>query len=379
MNKNRIMNKISVAFITACMLLCMLCGCFFGCACNEGITRYDYFLFDTNVTVYISGKTPSAQMKKDLDALVNTAKNCFDIENEASEISVFNTTLGQGRVIQLSDTFYSVLTEARKYYSLSRNKFNPALYPLSDLWQFSPAKWKENQRIGNVGINPPNELAIEQALAKISFSFEMNANEKTATRTRDTADTTIDLGGIVKGWLVKEMASIVKSYGDYVGYISAGASSIYVLSCDTVSVVHPINNSENIIQINTAEKKDFSVSTSGDYQKYYYDLQNIYTTYCHIIDDNGYPIKTKTNSVTVLAKDAAFADAISTALCCYAYVPSSSNSPLVAIINEILTNPEYADTIVFAVSSANGGKYVITNAQDGTYTLLDDAYTVVRI
>ena len=379
MNKNRIIKKISIAFVTACMLLCMLCGCFFACSCNEGITRYDYFLFDTNVTVYISGKTPPSQMKNDLDALVNKAKNCFDIENESSEISVLNTTLGQGTVIQLSDTFYSVLTEAKKYYSISRNKFNPALYPLSDLWQFSPAKWKENQRKGNVGINPPEELAIEQALAKISFSFEMNAGEKTVTRTRDTAQTVIDLGGIVKGWLVKEMATIVKSYGEYIGYISAGASSIYVLSCDTVSITHPVRILDDLIKINTADKKDFSISTSGDYQKYYYDLQTVYTTYCHIIDDNGYPIKTKTNSVTVLAKDAVFADAISTALCCYAYVPSSSTSPLVTMINEILSNPEYADTIVFAVSSANGGKYILTNAQEGSFTLLDDEYTIVRI
>ena len=129
--------------------------------------------------------------------------------------------------------------------------------------------------------------------------------------------------------------------------------------------------------INLGEKKNLSVSTSGDYEKFHLSLDG--QKYCHIIDpETGYPPNTGIASVTLLGVDGALSDALTTALCLKNYTPNADNCTLTDFTKIILQ--EYPAAWIFIVYEKEGQKILLTNrSQNLEFTLNDNEYVIKNI
>ena len=186
----------------------------------------------------------------------------------------------------------------------------------------------------------------------------------------------MDLGGIVKGYAAEQAGKILLSAGHSSGYVNVGGSSLHLLSVNTLGISRPRSNG-TILTVNAKNLKGVSVSTSGDYEKFY-SLDGV--RYSHIINPfTGKPSTTNVCSVTIIGADGAYSDAITTASCLKEYDETNfENSQLIVFLRSIIS--QNAGCSVYAVYDDGNTKQVITNKIKGEhFTLNDNNYTVIGI
>ena len=126
------------------------------------------------------------------------------------------------------------------------------------------------------------------------------------------ADMKLDFGGIAQGYAADRVADILKSHNIKSALINVGGEIVLIgRSPEARSWRIGIKNPRGEGIIETAEIENLALSTSGDYEKFFM-IKN--KRYPHIINPKtGYPALDFA-SVTILAKSAAYADAIATAV-----------------------------------------------------------------
>lgn len=266
-------------------------------ACNA---QEQYFIFGTVVDFHLTGVGASAAEKKIADML-EELDGKLSTQIADSDVSRVNEAK-PGVAVAVSDETFSLLLRAKQIYTLTDGAFNPALYPLVELWKFSPDKFT---LAGSV-VSPPSAEQIAETLALCSFDFFLlDENTKTVTKTVDGAK--IDLGAIAKGYAAQKSAEMVKGQ---TGYINVGGNIYSVGTSVTVGISSPRDTGHSYIgklEITS------SITTSGDYERYYTLADG--TRLCHIIDGRtGAPASGGLVSVTVLGEDGALCDALSTAV-----------------------------------------------------------------
>lgn len=284
----------------------------------------------------------------DLDSAVSTSKY-------GSDVYTFNNA-DKDQPIEFSDTALFLLQSAIAFNKTTSSKFNPALYPLNDLWQFTPDKY-------GFFFTLPTEEKINEVKALINLDL-LTIDQTLKTVSKSNEKVKIDLGGVAKGYATDKISEILKKVNIKEGYISMGGSSIYVFSVpDYLGITHPRNRGDEIIRVLPHVVKNKSISTSGDYQRFY--TQNG-IRYSHIIDpETGAPANTGFSSVTVIGDNGTQLDMLSTALNCFTF------EQMKAFI-------ESTDLSIFAVYETD--KQILTNKKQGEdFTLLDSEYTIVEL
>ena len=135
----------------------------------------------------------------------------------------------------------------------------------------------------------PHRAEIRGALGKVGYRHMLlDAPHSSVRFTQRGVE--IDPGGIGKGYAVDRMAAVLKSNGIQSALISAAGSSIYALGTPPgepgwqLQIKDPKNPSKSVA---TVALKDASMSTSGNYEKYFYAEGKLYS---HIMDPRtGYP------------------------------------------------------------------------------------------
>jgi thiamine biosynthesis lipoprotein len=129
-----------------------------------------------------------------------------------------------------------------------------------------------------------------------------------------TQGSNIDLGAVAKGYIGQKIADELQKEGSDFGILSLGGNmQLYGNKADgsnwNIAIQDPLDESSIVGIISTT---DCSVITSGSYQRYFIE-ENI--VYHHILDPKtGYPADSGLISVTIVARDGAYADALSTGL-----------------------------------------------------------------
>ncbi len=207
----------------------------------------------------------------------------------ASEWSKVNR-LAAERPVPVSQELFDLLSSCVEFGRQSEGSFDITVGPLMRVWGF----YKGSGRL-------PSKAEISQAEASVGYqNIVLDAANRTVSFRKAGVD--IDPGGIGKGYAVDKMIEKLKERGIKSALVSAGGSSIYGLGAPpndtagwTVRIRHPRKWSETVQEL---QLKDESLSTSGDYEKFFEAGGKIYS---HIMDPRtGYPAE-GTLSVSVVA------------------------------------------------------------------------------
>ena len=220
--------------------------------------------------------------------------------NEGSLTDIFNKEHSVS-VGNREEVFRQALDVAKE----SGGAFDPTVLSVSELWDIGG----ENER-------HPSDEEIQKALEKVDYTV-ISLNEDVLSC--ENPDVLFELGAIGKGYALKEAYEAIDKSQVSSGVISAGSS---ILTFGTkpdgskfrVGLRNPRGDQDDLIGI--FELTDLSVSTSGDYEKYFEEDGK---RYHHILDARtGYPADSGLTSVTVVADgeegNGTMCDALSTAL-----------------------------------------------------------------
>lgn len=345
-------------FIKLLFTVTLVCATLFVSACGSSGWDTEYFTyFNTNVTVTMKDADLKAN-KNVIDDVLKSLENELSTTKENSPVYAFNNA-EKDQKITLSDSAFYLLERAVDFNKNVSNKFSPAIYPLLDLWQFTPEKYGGFFEI-------PSDLQIEEIKPLSNLDLiQLSTQDKSAFKSTDGV--MLDFGGVAKGYALTLLTDALKNLSPSMGYISLGGSSIYVYSVpDYLSISHP-RKSGDIIRVLPQVVENSYIGTSGDYQRFYTKDGKRYS---HILDpDTGKPSDTGIISVTVICDDGAFSDMLSTALSCYTYEELS-----------LLLDNDNLSYSVFAVYDKDGKKEILTNKKQGEdFTLLDTDYLVKEL
>lgn len=353
-----------------CFLTCVIV-CFFAQSCaNQTKFSTNVFCFNTSVRIEVYSKPLSNELDKQIHDLLLTLDEQLSLSKDNC-VSSFNNA-GKNQPVQFSDVAFSLLKKAVSYNELTGGLFDVTVYPLVSLWGL-------DNRYPVESFKPPNSDAIQQALSFVGCEYiELNEQDKTVTKLNSNVK--IDFGAIAKGYAVQLVKELLLNNGYLDGYINVGGSSLHILSLKNqnnyLGVRHPRNTSSAILNLHSNVINGKSVSTSGDYNRYYEFDGNRYS---HLINPlTGAPSNTGVISATILGEDACLLDALSTALFFIEHDPVDTNSsPLVLFAKNLCEN--YSNVSVVIVYQKGEHKQIITNRTLTDFTLFDQTYSVISI
>lgn len=267
------------------------------------------FAGDTMGTTYnVTVVTPSGTtLPDDLDRSiqgwldeVNQRMSTYIDESELSRLS----RAPAGEWLAISPMMLRVLQQARVVSDLTGGAFDITVGPLVDAWGFGPVDTHDQV---------PDEAALETLRQKVGYT-KLRLRDSPPALWKEAA-LQLDLSAIAKGfgadYVAEQLAAeglpnaLVEIGGDLrvQGHNAAGKPW-------RIGVEQPSFQREGVRQ--AVELDNGGVATSGDYRNFFRQNGQIYS---HILDPRlGRPVERDLASVTVIADNAAMADALATAL-----------------------------------------------------------------
>ena len=266
----------------------LLCGC--------GKTESFYTSTRVMMGTYIEVQSPYQEAAGIVFSEFKRVEGLFNKYDPRSDVGRLNA---QGKAAVQPETI-RLIKKAGELWKASSGAFDITVGPLVDLWGFTD----KNYRV-------PAADEITRALELVGFE-KISIDEAGNVVEFSIPGMKIDLGGIAKGYALDCAASALKQNGIDSCLINAGGQ-VYALGTkrgDPWKVA--IKDPRRQDLLDHLEVSDVSVSTSGDYEQYFSAEGSRYS---HIIDPRtGYPAQSRVVSVTVVAADAAAADALSTSI-----------------------------------------------------------------
>lgn len=286
------------------------------------------FALDTiiNISIYDGGDMDTASEL--LDLCKEYEKQYFSPTDPGSELYRLNHTIwsksdfvsGSSKVIEISKPIYDTISIASDYYALSDGKYNVAIKPVTELWDFHDAS-KAVVPVEEYIETALNSVGMPGIDYEVAYNYELK-NSGSEQSVYEYAlilygPVTFDLGSVAKGYI----ADCLKDYAVKHGVTSAvidlggniccvGAKSSSGLLKRKFNIQIDTSFLTNDSKKRTVKVKDGSVVTSGKYQRYFVK-DGIH--YHHIIDaSTGYPVESSLASVSVIGSSSARCDALST-------------------------------------------------------------------
>ncbi len=201
-----------------------------------------------------------------------------------------------------------VIKESLEYSGITNGYFDITIEPLVSLWG-----------IGNGNTSVPSDANIKEAMSKVNYK-NVKVVEGVSSDTNDIIitlgeDTTIDVGGIAKGFIADEVKQFLLDNGVYYGLLNFGGNVLTIgnkPSGDSyvIGIRDPHEGTTDLV--GTVKVEDKSVVTSGVYERYFEKDGIIYH---HIIDPKtGYPSNNNLLAVTIVSDESIDGDAFSTSI-----------------------------------------------------------------
>lgn len=234
------------------------------------------FSMDTQIDMRVYGENGEEALDK--------AEEEIKRINEKYGITTLDKT-----VLSPDEETKSLLLRAQEIKESTNGTFDISVAPIMRIWGFYSSEFgKKSHRV-------PSNDEIAEALSAAEQGIYL------------------DLGAMAKGYCADKVVEILKDEGIESAVISLGGNVAVVGNNTdgnpwTVGIQSPFD--ESIYA--TVKASDKMIVTSGNYMRYFEENGR---RYHHIINpETGYPADNDLTSVTVIADNGAYADAISTAL-----------------------------------------------------------------
>ena len=380
------------------LALTVLLAAFFPAqAASRPFTRTTSDYFGTVSMLCLYSDEGAEEIWRAVKDLLQEIDEAVSVSRPGSDIARLNEAEA-GTAVPVSALTADLWQRAREVHDLTGGRYDPTVFPLVDLWGFSP-------RFNQSAVSPllpydrpmkdghPVPPAKEDVAALLPLvgmeGFVLMEQEGQWLIRKDTPDVTVagtpiraqaDLGGIAKGYACDRVAALLKGRGITEGYFVCGGSSMVFLSRPedgsfSVAAGKPRPGKNEGNDYASFSARDTALSTSSDISHAYRGEDG--QLYCHIIDPRtGFPLNTAGEagaqtgaaSVTLLSESAALGDALTTALCLMG--PEAALS--------FLSGRE--EKMVMAVCSADREEIeVVTNLDWDRLSLLDEAYVPASV
>ena len=252
-------------------------------------------LFGTVVKITLNGpraKETVDTIFKELSRLNNT----FNIYNPHSLVYKLNK---DKTLTTTESSLFEILSISKIFSEITDGAFDITIQPLVKLYK----KYKDKNEI-------PPDSEIKEATKKVNYKYINSYKDGDHFKITLNPQSSIDLGGVAKGYAIEKAMQCIKNKKVNYLIIDAGGNiKIQGAKEQNLGIQHPRKTNEIISKIKLSSGQ--TVSTSGDYQRYF-----IYKgkRYHHIIDPKtGYP-SNKCQSVTVIGHNSTYTDILSTAI-----------------------------------------------------------------
>ena len=183
------------------------------------------------------------------------------------------------RPMKISPELFRLLSACLEYSRASEGAFDITVGPLMKVWGF----YKGSGRL-------PHRAEVAAALTKVGYRH-IRLDSQAQTVWFDRHGVEIDPGGIGKGLAVDRMVDVLRQKGIKAALVAGAGSSIYGMGSPPsepagwrIEIKNPWDTSKTGSEVFL---KDMSMSTSGNYEKFFKAEGRIYS---HIMDPRtGYP------------------------------------------------------------------------------------------
>lgn len=254
------------------------------------------FKLNTIITITLFDST-DASIIDECFALCDKYENLFSRTIKTSEIYKLNQS--NKTFNDLSPETVELLQKSLYYGELSKGAFDITLEPITSLWNFG----SEHQRL-------PSQEEISSALLSIGYQNVILNNNSVTLKKENMG---IDLGAIAKGYIADQIKEYLLSRSVESAIINLGGNILLVGEkpngeAFNIGIQKPYENYSETIAV--MELSDVSVVSSGIYERYFVEDGKYYH---HILNPTtGYPYQNDLISVTIISKQSADGDALST-------------------------------------------------------------------
>ena len=300
--------------LTACFLVGVAILQLTACAPKAEIRYEATFLelFDTvtEIVGYAGDKEEFAACSQELHDVLEEYHELYDIYNDYDGINNVKTINDNAGIepVKVDERIIDLLLFSRKVYELSGGKLNIALGAVLRVWHDYREAGTDDPENAEL---PPMELLQEKS--EHTDINKMIIDEEASTVFLEDPEMSLDVGAVAKGYATEMTARIMIKRGFDHGMLSVGGNVRTIGSKDTgeawnVGIQNPdLYSGQSNLYI--LKLKDYSLVTSGDYQRYYTVNGK---TYHHIINPETLMPADYFRAVSIICKDSGMADALST-------------------------------------------------------------------
>jgi FAD:protein FMN transferase len=266
------------------------------------IRSIEFRAMNTNILLAAEGERAIQGMQA-AKTFIDDCEQRFSRFLPASELTELNRSAGQW--IPVSEDLMEMLEQAQEYHRETRGIFDPSILP-----QLKQAGYDRSMdEIRTHGVLEAGPAARQTH----KITFEQVDLDPMGRQVRLPLGMEIDLGGIAKGWIVKQAAALLHQYAAACG-VSAGGDIVFIgqpqdgLGWD-VYLEDPREPSQMLAQLNIPSG---AVATSSVMKRSWRQGDR---RQHHLIDPRtGEPAKAEWLSVTVICPDIVAADVYAKAI-----------------------------------------------------------------
>lgn len=286
---------------------------------STGLISDTKYAFDTfiKITLY---DTDDRDILDECFSLCDLYEDIFSADKEGSELFELNRNISlatdRGYDLtgyEISKDLYTLINKAYSYKDVSSGKYNIAERSVFELWDFhaEEAKAPTKESINNAILQSGNTVFSLYTDASDRYYIDVSASEPAL----------FDLGSCAKGYIADRLKEKLIQRGVRSGVIDLGGNILCLGQKELmqsfgrslhedfrIGISMPYSNTDSLAY--TLSINDLSVVTSGIYQRYFI---NDGIMYHHILDaTTGYPAQNSLASVSVIGKESAECDILST-------------------------------------------------------------------